>query len=161
MRTSRTKPASITAKSMELIRWARWIGITVAVILVLIIPIRHLVKWRTSPPGPTPVAYQQQAPAPAVAQACPGLKEPYRFEATKPHFPVNKVGRCSSDFWYAGHCIKVQLAGSTKELGPFCHTGGKTDELPPDIEYAWSAGNPFEGAYRLGPPRYVKFLSVR
>jgi len=112
-------------------------------------------KWQAA------AVQQQYAATPAVLQQCPGLKEPYQFEATKPHAPVNKVGRCSSDFWHAGHCIKVQVAGSAKELGPFCHTGGKTYELPPDIEYAWSAGNPFEGAYRLGPPRYVKFLSVR
>jgi hypothetical protein len=101
---------------------------------------------------------QRAAQATAVAAArqqhplCTGEKFLHTY-GTEPGEPVDKNAQCRAALWYKGHCIFVQQAHSTKALGPFCDKEGKeTAALPIDLEYAWSADEPFVNYAAKLPP---------
>ena len=64
---------------------------------------------------------------------------------------INPEGRCAPDLWHDGHCLYVQRAAWTNDGHIYRHCGGA---LPKDVEWAWSADEPFTGAVALSPPRY-------
>jgi hypothetical protein len=80
--------------------------------------------------------------------------------------PINPGGICAVALFFAGHGIFVTQAGHHETLGPYYKgdgarvwdKNGNTVELPVDIEYVWSAGEPFDDSIGLWQPRYTKWF---
>lgn len=101
---------------------------------------------------------QRKQVASAVDSAClPAKTIRHHFGADKGQ-PVGE-GRCAQVFWYAGHCIWVQQRSSDRKLGPYCNS--KTDTLPTDVEYAWSADMPFTDDVWRGPAQLTRIFEWR
>jgi hypothetical protein len=90
-----------------------------------------------------------KAEADQLKPTCPGLKQTVLFGYTP--IRINPNAQCAPDLWFDGHCINVQRARWTNDTTVYHNCGGP---LPNDVEFAWSAGAPFEGAVELSPPRY-------
>jgi hypothetical protein len=98
-----------------------------------------------------------------VQGPCDGIKRRHHF-GTEPGDPINPAGQCALDFWLPpGLCIyqkpaviKVLGLGEAPTIGPLgnCPEGKGETKGPKDVEYTWSAGEPFDGFYMLSPPRY-------
>jgi hypothetical protein len=108
------------------------------------------------------------SPAASAKEQCPAgptdfkslldRRVPVRF-GKKP-VRINPDGACEITWWIR-HCIYVRQAGETKTLGPFCPAGepsmkgaiimGPRYEFPPDVEWAWSAVQPFTAYISLSP----------
>jgi hypothetical protein len=114
-------------------------------------------------------AAQEQARMTASQPAAPQCdvnRMPYHYEAKRPSVPINPGGICASALFFDGHCLFVIQAHHDEVLGPFCKgegarvwdKNGNTVELPVDIEYVWSADEPFDGSIGLWQPRYTKWF---
>lgn len=105
--------------------------------------------------------------APALAgDNCPGgstsigallnRRVPVRF-SDQP-LQINPLGLCGFHIWHR-NCIYIRQAGDERRLGPYCPTGarmmpgaillGMNSWLPADVEYVWSAQQPFIGYVTL------------
>ncbi len=164
MRGSRKQIASVWTPAIERSKWLTTAGIALGTLFMLLIPLLFLYEWRTRPAGERAATYTS-SPPPAVAvsgnPACNGIKTPYHFGTEKPDKPFNSAGECSGDLWHKGHCIWATQAGSNIPQGPYCDKDGKKNIARNDLEYVWSADEPFDGYYRLSSPRYTKFIEVR
>ena len=114
-------------------------------------------------------AAQDQARMTASQPAAPQCnvnRMPYHYEAKRPSVPVNPGGLCATALFFSGHCLFVTQADHNEVLGPFCKgegarvsdKNGNTVELPVDIEYVWSADEPFDDGIGLWQPRYTKWF---
>lgn len=84
---------------------------------------------------------------------------PVRF-ADEP-LQINPMGLCGFHIWHR-NCIYVQQAGDQRRIGPFCPTEARMMPgavrlgygvgLPVDVEFVWSAQQPFIGYVALTTP---------
>jgi hypothetical protein len=119
--------------------------------------------------SPPPVQIVERSPTPAphppppAAQQCNINRMPYHFGATRPAQAFNPGGVCAPALYFADQCVFVTQYGNNRTFGPFCDRGdgtprdtaGNPTTLPNDIDRAWSAGAPFDGAVGLWQPRYT------
>lgn len=85
---------------------------------------------------------------------CDNIARLYRFETTRPALPFNPGASCSPDIWHKGHCIYVQVRGSAKRHPEkICHKDGVVNEMPENVEFVWSADEPFSDYVQLSTPR--------
>jgi hypothetical protein len=92
---------------------------------------------------------------------CSKLKVRVTF-GNNPRSPtlVSHNAQCAID-WFWGNeqrCVYVRLAGSTVPHGPYGTCAAAKPNPPEDIEYAWSAGEPFDAFVAEVPRRQSRLV---
>lgn len=93
---------------------------------------------------------------PKVSAMCDGLKRTVTYG--REPIEVNPNGQCQLDLWYT-QCIYVQQYQSNipRQVCP----AGTHATLPNDIQFVWSAGEPFTGSYERHGPKFTKLFEFR
>ena len=105
------------------------------------------------------VAAAAEAAAIADARAYPKCLRK-RIPVTFGETPIRIDPDCAPDFFWEGkHCLYLKTLGNDTVHGPYgdCDESKGTPRLK-DIVEVWSAEEPFNGSYRLVPPRYVSWF---
>ena len=115
----------------------------------------HLIKFAGSGaeapaaplPAPPPAPVPQEVNT-SPADPCPGGDRVPAQLGAEP-VRINPNGLCAFTLWYR-HCIFLRQAGEDKTLGPYCPPEAKliagavrAKQFPPDVEWVWSAEQPF------------------
>lgn len=99
---------------------------------------------------------QQQSASLFNGNPCTGTITRITFTTTPMH--LDPHARCAVDLAFEGHCVYVWQAGKTetKDAHKLCWLqGGTPPAQPSDVVWVAAVDKPFEGAYRLMPPRYT------
>lgn len=172
MRTTRVKSHAITGDAMASLAWVKTWGINIGIGLLCMIPLLPLYLWKTHKPSKEELALEQEraqvelqrkvaaSTSLADAQQCTGRVKSYTFG--KDPIKVNPDGQCKVLFQWPDStvaCLLKKSEGSDKVYGPYGNCPNRTTEPEPlDVEYAWSAGEPFKGRVVLYPRENVQLV---
>jgi len=123
--------------------------------------LKHQVRV-ASQPETSRTAYQPRQEwglAVAPTSPCDSREQSYTFEASKPSIPFNRAGQCGPVLWFKGHCVWVLGYKDTTPVRLCDKPGMPQGNIPPNMEYAWSAdGYGFRDKIRLDPPRNTSLV---